>query len=65
MKTKEIAKFFAGFSANQMLTHGAFALSGVQFTLFGIAYDRGLNSAGALVWSIALVLLAFYAWGRK
>lgn len=32
----EIAKFLAGFSANQVLTHGAFVWGSVQFTLFGI-----------------------------
>lgn len=65
MRAREIAKFFAGFAANQVLTHGAFALSGVQFMLFGIHYDRRLNSAAVLAWAVALALLVYYAWIRR
>ena len=61
----EITKFLAGFSANQVLTHGAFALGGVQFTLFGVHYDRGLNTAGALVWMVMLGISVWFAWIRK
>ena len=61
----DIAKFFAGFAANQVLRHGAFALAGVQFTLFGVHYDRGLNIAGTIVWGVLLVLLVWFAWLKK
>ena len=61
----EIAKFLAGFSANQVLTHGAFVLAGVQFTLFGIHYDRALNLAGAIVWGAVLAFCVWFAWIRK
>ncbi|HQZ97999.1 MAG TPA: hypothetical protein PLP21_16885 [Pyrinomonadaceae bacterium] len=66
MSKKEVAKFFAGVAANQVLTHGVFALSGVEFTLFGvISFTRGLNTAAAIVWAIVLVLLVYYAWIQK
>lgn len=60
----EIAKFLAGFSANQVLTHGAFVLGGVQFTLFGIHYDRGLNIVATVVWGAVLALCIWFAWIR-
>lgn len=44
MNGKEIAKFFAGFAANQLLTHGALAAAGIQFSLLGITYDQQLNT---------------------
>lgn len=47
MKGKEIAKFVAGFAANQLLTHGALAATGTQFSLFGISYDQPLNTIAA------------------
>ena len=64
-RKKEVAKFFAGVSANQVLTHGAFAVSGVQFTLVGITYTRGLNVAAVAVWTSALIFLVYYAWMKK
>ena len=64
MNTKEVAKFFSGVAANQVLTHGALAASGVEFTLLGIAYDRGLNTTAAGVWAVILVLLIYYSWIR-
>jgi len=65
MKSKEIAKFFAGVAANQVLTHGAFAVAGVQFSLFGITYDQGFNTIAAVVWTIILLLLTYYAWVKR
>ena len=62
MKGKEIAKFFAGFAANQVLTHGALATAGIQFSLFGITYDQRLNTIAVVVWAIILLLLIYYAW---
>lgn len=62
---KEIAKFFAGLAANQVLTHGALATAGIQFSLFGITYDQRLNTIAVVVWAIILVLLIYYAWVRK
>ena len=60
----EIAKFLAGFSANQVLTHGAFVLASVQFALFGIHYDRGLNMAATFVWGGVLAFCVWFAWLR-
>ena len=60
----DLAKFFAGFSANQVLTHGAFVLGGVQFTLFGIHYERGLNILATVVWGGVLALCVWLAWIR-
>ncbi|MCC8430127.1 hypothetical protein LJ725_14220 [Reyranella aquatilis] len=65
MKRKEIAKFFAGFAANQVLTHGAFAAASVQFSLFGITYSQGLNTIAAGAWAIILLLLTYYAWIQR
>lgn len=62
MKTRETAKFFAGFAANQVLTHGAMAIAGVEFEMFGIGYTRELNMTGAVVWGILFLLLLYYAW---
>lgn len=62
---KEVAKFFAGFAANQALTHGGLAAAGIQFTLFGIAYSQRLNTIAAVVWAIILLLLIYFAWGRR
>ena len=61
---RESTKFLAGFAANQVLTHGAFVLGGVQFTLFGIHYDRGLNMAGTIVWGAVLAFCVWFAWIR-
>ncbi len=43
MSGKEIAKFFSGFAADQVFTHGTFVAAGVQFSLFGITCDKQLN----------------------
>ena len=65
MNGKEIAKFFSGLAANQVLTHGAFAAGGVEFRLFGIDYTTGFNTAAAVVWSLILALLVYHAWMRQ
>lgn len=48
MKLRKVAKFFAGVAANQVLTHGAMAGSGVDSTMFGIRYTRELNTTAAI-----------------
>lgn len=65
MNWREVAKFFAGVAASQFLIHGAFAVSGVRFTLFGIDYSPTLNSVAAVVGAVVLILLVYYAWIRK
>ena len=65
MNAREIAKFFSGVAANQVVTHGVLAVTGTQFTLFGITYSPGLNTVAVGVWSIVLVLLAYYSWIRR
>ena len=65
MTRKEIAKFFSGFAASQVLTHGALAASGVQFTILGIGYTPGFNTLAAVVWAVVLIVLVHYAWIRK
>lgn len=62
---KEVAKFVAGFAANQVLTHAAFALSGSQFTVFRLTYTPRLNTAAVVVWAIVLIVLVHYAWVKK
>ena len=61
---KDAAKFLAGIGANQMLTHGVLALTGTQFTLFGITYNQQFNTVAALFWAIILLGLSYYAWFR-
>ncbi len=61
---REIAKFFSGFSANQVLIHGAMAISGTQFTIFGITYGLGLNLTAFIVWLVVSVVLVYHAWLR-
>lgn len=56
MNIREIGKFFSGFDANQVLTHGAFAVGGLEFTLLGIPYTTKLNSAAAIARAIVLGL---------
>lgn len=64
MKLKEIAKFFSGLAANQALNHGAMAVAGTQFTMFGITYSPGMNTTAAVIWAVVLILLVYYAWIR-
>jgi hypothetical protein len=63
--SKEVAKFIAGFAANQVLTHGAFALSGVQFTVFRMTYTPRLNMIAVVVWAVVTIVLVYYAWVKK
>ncbi len=65
MSGREVAKFFSGFAANQVLTHAALAASGSRFTVLGIAYTRGLNMAAAAFWAIIVRLLVCYAWIKQ
>lgn len=65
MKRKEIAKFFSGVAANQVLTHGGLAVGDIRFTLFGIPYTPAFNTAAAVVWAIVLIVLVYYAWIKK
>lgn len=65
MKGKEIAKFLSGFAVNQVLTHGAFAASGVEFNIFGVLYDRGLNTGAVLFWAGAAIVLIYLGWIRR
>ena len=64
MKGREAAMFFSGFAANQVLTHGALALGGVEFTLFGIAYDPQLNMTAVAAWAILFAVLVYFAGSR-
>lgn len=64
MHKNDFAKFFAGFAANQVLTHGALAVGDVQFTLFGIAYTPEFNAVAAAIWAVIASFLVYYAWLR-
>ena len=65
MNTKEIAKFAAGFAADQLLTHGALAAADIEFALLGIAYTRELNMMAVLFWGILMLLLVYFAWFKR
>lgn len=61
----DLAKFFSGFAANQVLTHAVLASQGVQFTLFGFAYTPSFNAAAASVWAAISLSLGYYGWSRR
>lgn len=65
MKRKEVAKFFSGFAANQVLTHAAFAILGTRFTVLGIDYTPALNTGAAVFWLVLTALLIHYGWLRE
>ncbi len=62
---KEVAKFCAGIAANQIMTHGAFALNDISFTLMGISYTRQFNTIAVIFWLAAFIFLVYYAWFKK
>lgn len=62
---REVAKFLAGFAGNQFLTHGALAVSGTRFSIFGIDYTPELNTGAAVIWGVLMLSLAYYAWMRR
>jgi hypothetical protein len=62
---KEFAKFLAGFAGNQLLTHGALAISGTRFSVFGIDYTPELNTTAAIIWGVLTLLLIYYGWVRR
>ncbi|MBX9847042.1 MAG: hypothetical protein K2Z80_35065 [Xanthobacteraceae bacterium] len=64
MRSREIAKFAAGFAANQMLTHGAMTATDTEFTMLGVTYTRELNTIATAFWAVLLVLLVYHAWLR-
>jgi hypothetical protein len=65
MSGNDLAKFFTGFAANQVLTHSVLAIQGVQFSLFGISYTPSFNGAAAVIWTVVAFLLAYYAWWKE
>jgi hypothetical protein len=65
MNGKEIAKFFSGVAANQVVTHAGLSLAGIEFDLWGIAYTQGLNAIAAALWAVAFAVLVYFAWLRK
>lgn len=64
MSAKEIAKFFSGVAANQVLIHGAMAASGTEFSMMGITYTTELNTIAAVGWVVLLIILVYFAWIR-
>ena len=64
MRAMEIAKFFAGFAANQLLTHGAMAATDAEFSMLGITYTRELNAIAAVLWGALMLVLIYCAWLR-
>lgn len=65
MRTKELAKFASGFAADQLLTHGPMAATDTEFSMLGIAYTREFNTLAAVFWAILMLLLIYFAWGRR
>lgn len=63
-RKKEVAKFFSGFGANQVLVHGALALNGVTFSVFGNQYTPTFNGFATAIWAVITALLMLYAWHR-
>lgn len=50
---KEVAKFLSGIAASQAVSHGAMAISGTRFSVFGIDYTPELNTTAAVVWGVS------------
>lgn len=65
MSREGAAKFFAGFAANQVPTHGAFATMDAQFTTFGIGYAQQFNTAAVVFRAVASALLVHRARVRE
>lgn len=62
---KELAKFFSGVAAMQVIIHWAIGFSGeLPLTLAGVTYTPELNTAAMIAWPIVTILLIYYAWVR-
>ncbi len=62
---KEVAKFFSGVAAMQVLVHGAFALTGSNYTILGFTLSGAYNTFAVVLWAMVLVLLIYYAWIKR
>ena len=62
---KEAAKFFAGVTAWEAITHASFAASGVlPIKLFGITLTPKLNSVQIVVPAVTSAALIYIGWFR-
>lgn len=65
-KKKEIAKFFSGVAAMQVIIHFAFAVSDIlPLRILGVTYTESLNTFAVIFWPLALAFLVYYAWVKK
>lgn len=63
MKTRELAKFFAGAFTWDTVTHLAHYISdATPYTLLGVTVTPAMNAAGMYVAGAIAVLLAWYGW---
>ena len=62
---REVAKFFAGVTAWEALTHAAFAASGVlPFKLCGVTLTPKLNMAQIVIPAMTSAALIYIGWIR-
>jgi hypothetical protein len=65
---REIAKFFAGFAANETIGHwwiGIWGSSLLPLKIGGITFTSTFNLVCMVFWPIALALLVYVGWFRK
>lgn len=63
---KEIAKFFSGIAAHEVIIHSILATSDLlPLKIFGFQLTSGLNIIVLLFWLCMLIVLPYCAWMRE
>lgn len=63
---KDVAKFFSGVSAIEVLNHATLAMSNIlPLHFFGIFISRTTNFIILIGWVIVFGLTTYYAWLKK
>lgn len=65
-RKKGIAKFFAGFSANQIMVHWGLGLADKLPLDFGfVTLTENVNTIGMILWPVIFMLLVYWGWIKK
>ena len=65
-RIKEAAKFFAGLTAWESITHISFALNGnFPFCLMGIIITETINTIQIIILAMVSMILIYFAWIKK
>jgi hypothetical protein len=65
--TKDAAKFFAGFAANETIAHWMLGLWGANLfpmKFLGLTFTREFNWFAMAIWPLVLVLCVYFGWRR-